>query len=75
MCVNLRLRCLFGLPGDEEMPAEGFGFLENGADVFSIQLVVQLTFFFCKRAGENRAEAFIADIGRMFEHAVDVPVG
>ena len=56
------------------MPAERFGFLENGADVFSMQVVAQLTFFFCKRAGKNRAEAFIADIGRMFEHAVDVPV-
>ena len=57
------------------MPAEGFGFLEDGTDVFSIQLVVQLTFFFCNCGGEHRAEAFIADVGRMFEHAVDVAVG
>ena len=44
------------------MPAEGFGFLEDGTDVFAVQFVLQLTFFFCNCGGENRAEAFVAAV-------------
>ena len=73
----LRLPSVFliDLLGDEEMPAKCFGFLENGADVFSLQFIVKLTFVGIERICKSGPKAFIADVGGKFEHAVDVAMG